>query len=187
MRTIWVVRHCEPVKGGASVCLGQEGDPSLSPEGLVHAQRLGERFASCSIDNVYCSPLLRSRQTAACIGDCQVLADLTEQDMGEWDGLAWSTIEERYPELYAARARDNSLVPPGAETCEEVADRYERALLATRGNCVAVVQKGALSALLCRLLDKDPANLWEQGITYGACVRLVEHEGRLSVAKPDDR
>lgn len=181
MRTIWAVRHCEPVKGEESVCLGQNGDPPLSPEGLAHARRLGERFAGCELDNVYASPLLRSRQTAACIGAYHVIPDLVEQDMGEWDGLPWSAIKERFPELYAARESDNSLVPPGAEACGEAAGRYERALLATQGNCVAVVHKGALSALLCRLLDAEPARLWEISVPYGCCVQLAESEGRLSV------
>lgn len=184
MRTIWAIRHCEPVKGEVSVCLGRKGDPPLSSEGLARARELGERFAGIALDNVYSSPLLRNLQTAARIGDYQVMEDLIEQDLGVWDGLPWASIKERFPELYAAREDDNSLVPPDAETCEEAAERYERALLATEGNCVVVVHKGALSALLCRLLDRDPVRLWELGIPYGGCVVLTEHEGHLSV-QPD--
>ena len=113
------------------------------------------------------------------------MVELSEQDMGEWDGLEWTVIKERFPDLYWARGCDNSLVPPEAETCEEAADRYERALLATQGNCVVVVHGGAFSALLCRLLDANPANLWELGIPHGGCVRMVEHDGHLSVMERD--
>ena len=183
MRDIWLIRHCEPVKGQVGICLGRKDDPPLSEAGLAHARELGTHFADCKLDNVYCSPLLRSRQTAECIGDCQVASELIEQDYGAWDGMAWSDIKERYPELYAARARDNSLVPPDAETCGEAALRYEHALLATQGNCAAVVHKGALGALLCRLLDIDPAELWTLDIPYGCCILLHEHEGHLEVGQ----
>ena len=180
MRDIWAIRHCEPVKGGAGICLGHAGDPPLSPAGLEQARALGSRFSDIALDGVYASPLLRSGQTAACIGDYQVIPDLIEQDYGEWDGLEWSAIKERYADLYAARGLDNSLVPPGAETSDEAASRYERALLATQGDCAAVVHKGALSALLCRLLDVSPTRAWMLGIPYGAPVLIREHEGRLS-------
>ena len=183
MRDIWVVRHCEPEKGDAGVCLGRKGDPPLSEKGVAHARELGERFAArfaeSELGAVYCSPLLRSRQTAAHFGDYRVLPDLIEQDYGVWDGMAWPAIKERFPELYAARALDNSLVPPDAETCDEAAARYEQALLMTRGDCVAVVHKGALSALLCRLLGKEPARMWELAIPYGCRILLHEHAGRL--------
>ena len=185
MRDIWIIRHCEPVKGAASVCLGRRDDPGLSPAGLAHACGLGERFGAFSLDNVYCSPLLRSRQTAACIGDYQVMPALIEQDYGVWDGMEWPTIKERFPALYAARARDNSLVPPDAETCAAAAVRYEQALLATQGDCAAVVHKGALGALLCRLLDIPPARMWEISLPYGCCIRLTEQEGRLDCTKRD--
>jgi len=181
MRDIWVIRHCEPAKGAISVCLGRKNDPPLSEVGLAHARELGERFAAVKLHNVYCSPLLRSRQTAGCIGDPQVMPELIEQDYGVWDGMAWSDIKEHFPELYVARAHDNSLVPPDAETCVVAADRYVRALLATQGDCAVVAHKGALGALLCRLLDVDPAEMWTLDLPYGCCILLHEHEGRLAV------
>ena len=181
MRDIWLIRHCEPVKGVVGVCLGRRGDPPLSEAGLACARELGTRFAASKLDNVYCSPLLRSRQTAEHIGSCQMIPDLIEQDYGTWDGMAWPDIKERFPELYAARSLDNSLVPPDAETCAQAAARYERALLTTQGRCAAVAHKGAMGALLCRLLGKNPAELWTLDIPYGCCILLHEHGGRLEV------
>lgn len=185
-RGIWVVRHCEPVKGGAGVCLGRRSDPPLSEAGMAHARELAERFDSADLDQVHCSPLLRSIQTAACLGEHQVVPDLTEQDHGSWDGMAWPDIKERFPELYAARADDNSLVPPDAEPCDAAADRYERALLATQGDCLAVVHKGALSALLCRLLDVSPKRMWRIAVPYGCCMLLKERNGRLDALPSEE-
>ncbi len=63
MRLI-IVRHGEVSWGEAS-----DDDPPLSPAGREQALRLGERFRGQTVHRLYCSPMVRARQTTSCISD----------------------------------------------------------------------------------------------------------------------
>src|SRR5262245_28117447 len=55
--------------------------------------------------------------------------DLNEISYGEWDGLAWSDIEEKYPsEATAKLACWTAVTPPGSEDWSELERRVSRAL-----------------------------------------------------------
>ncbi len=180
MRTIWLIRHCEPEGAGNGICLGRRGeDPRLSAAGLKQADELASRFKRVELDRVYTSPLLRARQTAKRLGTATVLDGLTEQDMGEWDGLSWDEIRASYPELYGLRAADKSLLPPGAESCEVAASRYVQALGSTEGDCLAIGHRGSIGAFLCRALGHPYSDAWSFRIPYGCVLRLNVRGGRF--------
>ena len=74
--------------------------------------------------------------------------------MGVWDGLSFREIRERFPALYAAREKDLSVLPEGAESLEDVRDRMQRALLRclaeSEGDIAVVSHRTALSCLIGR-------------------------------------
>ena len=75
--------------------------------------------------------------------------DLREMYAGEWDGLTFDEIRQRYPELYAARANDLTLPLPGAEDPKEGLARFTAALrhcAATAPGALAVVGHGGIIA-----------------------------------------
>ena len=55
------------------------------------------------------------------------IPDVTEMDMGEWEGLTFSEIRGRFPKSYAQRGMDWSTPMPGGETLAEAADRMQAA------------------------------------------------------------
>ncbi len=63
MRLI-IIRHGEVSWSEAS-----DDDPPLSPAGQEQARRLGDRFRTQTVHRLYCSPMVRARQTAACVSD----------------------------------------------------------------------------------------------------------------------
>ena len=128
MRRIWLIRHGHPdFPLGAHMCLGRTDTP-LGPLGRMQACLLGEELREKRL-TVFTSPLTRCRETAAPLGgDAVLVPALAEQDMGPWDGLDFEEIKRRWPDLYARRGDEPLLVPPGAETLEQVRRRALPAL-----------------------------------------------------------
>jgi len=154
---LYVVRHAEPEIIG--VLLGRT-DPPLSAAGRRAAR---EKLAGLPhVERVYTSPLLRCEQTAAQI-DAPVLSveNLCEIQLGEWDGLRWTEIEQRYPELAARKVKDwFGVTPPGGEHWESFAARVNSALrMAMEAHVpAAIVAHVAVNAVIAQALTGgDPA------------------------------
>lgn len=113
---------------------GRRIDSALSEDGFRQAAETGRLLANCPIGAVYSSPLLRARQTAEAIAlphglDVQVIEDLVEVDVGDWEGRAWEEIERTDPEAYRAFTADAAIHPYlGGENLQAVWDRAAPAL-----------------------------------------------------------
>jgi broad specificity phosphatase PhoE len=128
---------------------GRRCDPGLSDQGLEEAARTGAFLAGVRIDRVCSSPLLRARQTAEAIAGphrlpVHVVEDLTEADVGAWEGRAWDEIERDDPEAYRAFMADASVHPyRDGETVRGVLDRagpaLERLVAENLGRRIVVV------------------------------------------------
>ena len=155
MRKLWLIRHGHPdFLLGAHMCLGRTDTP-LGPLGRMQACLLGEVLRDKK-RTVFASPLTRCRETAAPLGGKAILVpDLAEQDMGPWDGLDFTEIKQRWPELYARRAAEPLLVPPGAETLSEVRRRVMPALRDCVNSCdgdlAVVAHASVIQAILAEV------------------------------------
>ena len=152
MRRVYLIRHGHPdFPFGAHMCLGRTDTP-LGALGRMQACLLGEALASEDL-SVFSSPLTRCRETAAPLGgEAIAVPELREQDMGPWDGLDFETIRRDWPELYARRAAEPLLVPPGAEPLAEVQARvlpaFWSCLTQNRGDIAVVVHASVIQAIL---------------------------------------
>jgi alpha-ribazole phosphatase/probable phosphoglycerate mutase len=93
------IRHGETELAGR-FC-GQS-NPPLNNSGNHQAALVAEEVVSSCACRIYSSDLLRAQQTATCIGQriglpIEYHADLREIGFGEWEGLNWEQIEERWP------------------------------------------------------------------------------------------
>ena len=127
MKKVYLIRHGLPdFPGGKGMCIGTTDIP-LSEKGLIQAAQMAKLLPA--VTAVFSSPLTRAVQTAQAIGmPMTVLDDLREMYAGEWDGLTFEEIRQRYPELYAARATDLTIPLPGAENHEEGLHRFTAAM-----------------------------------------------------------
>jgi broad specificity phosphatase PhoE/ribonuclease HI len=109
------------------------GNPALTDVGRrqaeAAAQFLGQQGG---IAAVITSPLQRAYDTAASAAkalglDVSVDDDLIETDFGAWEGLTFGEAAERDPELHRRWLRDTSVMPPGGESFDSVAERVRRA------------------------------------------------------------
>ena len=98
MRNLYLVRHGKPqYPDEHSYCVGQT-DFSLSMLGHLQAVLLNEELSD-KISGVYCSPLLRAVETAGHMAPELphiIVSDLSERNLGEWDGLSFDEIRQRF-------------------------------------------------------------------------------------------
>ena len=155
MKKVYLIRHGLPdFPEGKRMCLGTTDIP-IGKAGLAQAARLAETLPP--VTAVFSSPLTRALQTAQAIGmPVTVLSDLREMHAGEWDGLTFDQIRQRYPALYAARGQDQTLPLPGAENSEEGLARFAAAMEAAATMApgdLAVVAHGGIIALFLQKIS----------------------------------
>ena len=127
MKKVYLIRHAQPAfPRGSTMCIGITDIP-LGALGIQQARQMAAALPPVSA--VFSSPLRRAVQTAQAIGQpVTVINDLREMGVGEWDGLTFDEIRRRYPELYAARARDLTIPIPGAEEPRLCLSRFRSAM-----------------------------------------------------------
>jgi broad specificity phosphatase PhoE/ribonuclease HI len=130
-----LVRHGETALTQQGRYSGR-GDPPLTDEGQAQAMAAGGRVAGLSRDVtvVVTSPLQRCVRTAELIAaengavPVSVLDDLIECDFGEWEGLTFADVQERWPRDMQAWLGSASVAPPGGESFHAVAKRVRSAV-----------------------------------------------------------
>lgn len=152
-RRIFLIRHAMPdIPLGERWCVGGRSDFPLGRLGRIQAARLPFVKELGGVQTVFASPLVRAIETARTLCEApRIMPGLQEQDMGVWDGLSFREIMARYPELYAVRENDPSLLPDGAESGEAVAGRMREAIMRclreSEGDIALVSHKGAIAAI----------------------------------------
>jgi broad specificity phosphatase PhoE/ribonuclease HI len=130
-----LVRHGETALTRQGRYSGR-GDVPLSDEGQAQAMAAGGRVAGISRDvaAVVTSPLQRCVRTAEIIAaelggaDVTVLPELIECDFGEWEGLTFAEVQDRWPDELSAWLGSPAVPPPGGEAFDTVADRARAAV-----------------------------------------------------------
>ena len=151
MKKVYLIRHGLPdFPEGKRMCIGTTDIP-MGEKGLKQAAEMAKKLPP--VTAVFSSPLTRAVQTAQTIGlPVTILDDLRELYAGEWDGLTFDEIRGRYPELYAARAKDLTIPLPGAEDHEESLRRFaaamEKAANLAPGDFAVVAHGGILAQFL---------------------------------------
>lgn len=186
-----LVRHGRTTLTQSGRLSGRDGqDPPLSPAGEDDAARAAALIARFGGPDtpladiappsaVVCSPMLRTRQTAAVIATRLGLAVTTDPDwieigFGAWEGLTYGQIAEQYPgELDAWQGSMTAAAPGGGESLDNLARRVgaarRRVRDAYRGRTVVVVTHATpVRAVLQDALDAGAAALWRLRITPAA-------------------
>jgi broad specificity phosphatase PhoE len=173
-----IARHGETRDNTDRLILGRR-DPPLSEVGRRQSVRLAERAAEAGVETIWCSPLLRARQTAAIVGDAlgiapAVLDDLIESDRGDWEGRSVADIAARSPLAHAAfEAGDLAFVFPGGESIASQVRRTRAALAAAvagPGPALIVAHAGTIRAALI-VLGRNPGP--ERALGHGEWVDVI--------------
>jgi len=197
MVRVILVRHGETIWNAEQRYQGAS-DLQLSERGELQARRLAARLASESIGLIYSSDSTRALQTADQIAahhGRQVRPDprLREMDFGDWEGLTYSEIRERYPQALA-RWQDDPLAtsPPGGESLAQLVTRVGDVLddfpkLDQAETVLVVSHGGPLRVLLCLALGLAPADHWRFRLDPGSVSELHLYPERAILALLNDQ
>lgn len=163
-----VVRHGRTAWNADGRFQGQTDVP-LDEFGRAQAAHLATAFTSDHFDLAIASDLVRATETARIVLGSRSLpiecdAAWREMRFGAWEGLTWSQIVGRYPEVGEGHgASPRFSTPEGGESFDEVCARVEAALDALaarvpdRTHALIVTHAGVLHALLRVALGESEA------------------------------
>lgn len=180
--SLLLVRHAE-VEAKYQRVFGGRIDMDLSPNGHAQAAALAKWFRRQPLDVIYSSPMKRVQQTLApVIGNGAptpvVLQDLHEVHFGDWTGLGWEEVQEKFG--FAAFQWLDLLergAIPNAENGVTYRARIEpclRKILAEspRQNVAVFCHGGVIRMLLAILLELPLAKMAAFEIDYASVTRV---------------
>ena len=113
-RRFFLIRHGQTKQHREKMFIGQYDIP-LNEEGKLQIRETSALIAEQvpKTDRLYTSPLSRAAESASIVQEalgseykiCEI-PDLTEINLGKWDGRPVREIKEKYPEEYSRRGRD---------------------------------------------------------------------------------
>ena len=181
--TIYLLRHGAVRSPGSGKRYIGWQDLALSDAGLEQAGMWASYFAGLTLEDIYCSDLVRCRETARIIGarcslQPQILHELREVCLGAWEGRRFDEIEALHPQAFQERGDHIAEHrPPGGESFRDLHDRvwpvFESVVRRLSGKALMVTHAGVIRVLVCRLLGIPLENLFGIGQAYGA-LSIVE-------------
>lgn len=196
MRYVYLIRHGELDLPDTKKRCYSRTELSLSPRGIEQGKELGAWAATRGIEAVYTSPLGRCRETAALMTSGTIpvhtVDALREVDVGDWEGLTFDEIRERWPTLYAARGNKMSEVaPPGGESFYRAAVRFNTALHDIMGehvgNIAVVAHSGVIRSWLFHYAALGGSSMFSIPVPYAGITALCMDGSTLLSATPGTR
>lgn len=194
MTRLLLVRHGESTGNALGIVQGHI-DYELSALGRLQAEATALALRPLKLDAVFTSPLLRAVQTAEVIAresgvKAELLPDVREYGMGAASGLTWMEVQERFPEVVAARRRGERMAYPGEEGRDVFHTRLSAALelLSTRTGTVALVAHGGvINAVCARAFGIPPARRGVfQVFNCSITEILLDPHGKMAVHRQND-
>lgn len=189
--SLFLLRHGE-VEERYHRIFGGRIDMDLSPRGHAQAVTLSKYLRQRPISAIYASPMKRAQQTLAPMAgqaECTpvVLDGLREVDFGDWTGLGWEQVRERYG-VGASEWLDllERAAIPNAECARlfraRVEPCVERILRDHPGQSVAVVcHGGVVRMILSILLGLPLAKMAVFEIDYASLTHVDHFSNKIEV------
>jgi alpha-ribazole phosphatase len=181
---LFLVRHGEVVESAQGRFLGFT-DAGLSANGRIQLERLSQRFQAESLDQAYASDLERAVDSARIICRGRAIqpegrAEFREMNMGEWDGISWKEIEQRYPNREKFHFSNlKKFHFPGGENWDQFRNRVLRGLDTlideNRGNNILLAaHAGVNRVILAKALGLPFKRMFFMDQTY-ACLNIIDY------------
>jgi len=191
-RSLLLLRHGVTDATLARLFSGSGGaDPGLNDLGREQADRAARWLAEHGgVDEIVSSPLRRTRETAAVVAEhlglpVSIEDGLAEAAFGEWDGLTFDEVRQRWPDELEEWLGSVDAAPPGGESYTAVSRRVlaakarlliaqpqRRLLLVTHVTPIKLLVRDALDAPLhvIHRIQVAPASVstivwWADGVS----------------------
>jgi probable phosphoglycerate mutase len=188
---ILAIRHGQTAWNADSRIQGHT-DIALDVVGQWQAERLAQALGGDEVQAIYSSDLARALQTAAPLAartglPLQTDSGLRERSFGEFEGLSFVQIEQRWPDQAVRwRRRDPDFGAPGGEVLRDFRTRavaaVKRLARAHRGQSIALVTHGGVLDLLYReatRLALDAPRTWQ--VDNASINRLLHTDAGLAL------
>ncbi|WFD12066.1 histidine phosphatase family protein [Tepidibacter hydrothermalis] len=186
-RLIYLIRHGETELGGEKRYVGHT-DCSLSNKGIDRIKGLKSTFSNIPVDHVFCSDLLRTKQTANILFPNKKIVSMTELreiNMGKWDGLTFKEVREQYPEMFEKRIHNiGGFIVPDGESFRDCQKRafhaLEKLISNTNGNLAVCGHAGFFRSLIIGLLNMNLHDIFKINQDYG-CINILKVSESIEV------
>ena len=172
--------------------------PPLSDLGVEETENLVTYLKTRAIKNdmIYSSPAVRTQQSAQMVSkmfkqDYEIVEDLTSRRCGEWNGLTYSQILEKYPqgisEILSNLESNNNL--SGESTVEFIArikKVIDELVEKNDGNRIIIVtHPDVIQAAICAALDISADKMLKIYIRTGSVTQISYFENWSSLVYCD--
>lgn len=191
MISLYLIRHGECEGGGTYI--GRGSDVPLTRPGINQIRELSKhlRDRNARPERIFCSPLVRTLETAGILGDIwnirpEPVTGLEESDFGRWEGMSYSEIASvSLDKLESWVDNPWDRAPDGGETLAELERRVYRAARIWEmlieeeeiSDIFIVAHRGPLALLLLKYLDLGRSAFWKFRIDRGSVTKLNLHRG----------
>jgi broad specificity phosphatase PhoE len=201
---LFLVRHGEST-GNVELRFTGWLDAALTPEGVTQATLCGKKLKkSGPFDVVYCSDLVRARETAFGIAheisfdrdQIHITKELREKNAGIFTGVTFEDAKKNHPDLYEGlmqRQWDYAL--PEGESNHQVADRvkilFDEILATHKDKKILVVSHGVTISHILRLflcIKEEQFPKWVSFQSDNTCIHrlLFRDDGGCIVVSLND-
>ena len=188
--TLYLLRHGAIVQSAEKRYIGQT-DISLSDIGRRQARWWQEELSPISFDAIYCSDLSRAKETAQIVAGkqtavVQVIAQLREISLGDWDGVGMQTIQEKHPNAWIERGKQiDRFRPPNGESFKDLQNRVmsmvESIDFDLAQNVLIVSHAGVNRAILCHVLEKPLNDIFLISQGAAALNQIALQDGQFDI------
>src|SRR5579872_7384303 len=189
--TLLLIRHGRTQSNIDNVYSGRT-DEEMNAEGYIQLDKLSHRLKNMPITEIYSSPLRRTYTTAKQVAkelsiSCKILEELTEIDLGIWQGLSREKVKRAWPQLWDQQLVDpGKIALPNGETFQQTMDRaigaFENIAKTNINKCAAIVTHEIIIKMLVIYVLKAPTSIYHHfqidcaSITE---VRIVNDKSKL--------
>lgn len=180
---IVLVRHGEPSAAARGTVYGKF-DVGLSKAGEAQILRTAEWLEKFDVSAIYSSPRIRatdSARLAAARLDLEITVEnrFAEMDFGDFEGLTYDAVKNRFPEIYECWMTSPTAVEfPNGESFALMRQRVSAAIneIKTRraNQTTAIFSHGGVNRIvLLEALGLPPENLFRLEQSYG-CANVID-------------
>ena len=189
------IRHGETNWNAIRRVQGQM-ESQLTALGKRQAEELADQLQTYSINQVYCSSSVRTRETADILFRASQLPikyqdNLREIHLGPWEGNLYDDLAQQNPEQFHNFWNEpHQFSLAGAESFWQLqqrgVDAVREIVEQPTGNDIAIVSHGALiKSILCHFENRPLSMLWEPPKMHNCAHSIMEfdNEGRGQIVQ----
>jgi len=162
VKTLCILRHPAFTPPAEPTCLGQT-DVELKSALPAAWEKITAVAKDFQPQIILASDLKRCRIPAEHTAKflelpLEILTEWREIAFGEWDGLPWSTIEQKWPETMTAWMKDFvNTRPPGGESMKifhtRIGTALDHALSRPEDKILIITHSGVMRSIFCRIAE----------------------------------